>query len=236
MLVMVLSRRGRNPEAVSPSLRQIRGRHAMKVSNIVLAVFALVFATLLAGCGASGAPQHPATTQRASASSAQRSSGGPAQTFPDGTVVTFVSATWVMTPDDDGPAVKFTFHVVAGPDWKQNAKVQLRPGSGSERPFNYYMVTATDWSYPSYNSTGYADIGNISTAQGGQESGQGANTLFAGDSIYASSTLATQSEPPNPQHLMVTIEMPNGQLQSRSFPVNVGPNPFGASPSGGTSS
>jgi hypothetical protein len=205
----------------------------MKVFNIVLAVFTLVLATLLAGCGASGVPQHPATTQRASGSSAQSSSESSTQTFPDGTRVTFISVTWVMTPDNDGPAVKFTFRIVAGPDWKQNAKVQLRPGSGNERPLNYYMVTATGWFYPSYNSTGYADIGNIFTAQGGQESGEGANTLFAGDSVYASSTLATQSEPPNPQHLVVTIEMPNDQLQSRSFTVNVGPNPFGASSSGG---
>jgi hypothetical protein len=208
----------------------------MKVFNIVLAVFALVLTALLAGCGASGATRHPATTQRASSNSPQSSSESSTQKFPDGTRVTFISVTWVMTPDDDGPAVKFTFRIVAGPDWKQNAKVQLRPGSGDERPYNYYMVTATGWSYPSYNSTGYADIGNIFTAQGGQESGEGANTLFAGDTIYASSTLATQSEPPDPQRLAVTIEMPDGQLQSRSFTVNVGPNPFGASPSGDTPS
>jgi hypothetical protein len=208
----------------------------MKVFNIVLAVFALVLTTLLAGCGASGAPRHPATTQRASGNSPQSSSESSTQKFPDGTRVTFISATWVMTPDDDGPAVKFTFRIVAGPDWKQNAKVQLRPGSGDERPYNYYMVTSTGWSYPSYNSTGYADIGNIFTAQGGRESGEGANTLFAGDTIYASSTLATQSEPPDPQRPAVTIEMPDGRLQSRSFTVNVGPNPFGASPSGDTPS
>ena len=33
--------------------------------------------------------------------------------------VTFISAMRVMTPDDDGPTVKFTFRIVAGPDWEQ---------------------------------------------------------------------------------------------------------------------
>lgn len=60
------------------------------------------------------------------------------------------------------------------------------------------------------------------------------NTLFAGDSVYAYSTLVQRSDSPDPQHLVVTIEMPNGKLQSRSFAVNVGPDPFGASPSADT--
>jgi hypothetical protein len=208
----------------------------MKIFKIVLAVFALAFAAVLAGCGGSGAPQQSARTHTPSGSSTQSPSESSTQTFPDGTKVTFVSATWTMAPDDLGPAVKFTFHVVAGPDWKQNAKVQLRPGSGNERPYSYYMVTAAGWAYPASNSTGYADLGSIVTAQGVQESGEGANTLFAGDSVNASSTLVTQSDPPDPQHLMVTIEMPNGELQPRSFAVNVGPYPSDVSPSEDTSS
>lgn len=193
----------------------------MKVFKIGPAVLAFASAVALTGCGGGGAPQHPATSQtHAAQSSAQNST----QTFPDGTKVTFVSATWVMMPDDEGPGVKFAFHIVAGPDWKQNAKVELRPGSGSERPYNYYMVSAAGWFYPDYNSTGYADLSDIHLADGGVESGQGANTLYAGDSIYAYSTLATKSAPSNPQHLVVTIEMPNGQLKSRSFVANVGPD------------
>jgi hypothetical protein len=112
----------------------------MKVLKIVLAAFALVFAIVLAGCGSSGAPQQSAKTQTPSSSSTQSPSDSSTQTFPDDTKATFVSATWVQAPDDLGPAVKFTFHIVAGPDWKQNAKVQLRPASGNERPLSYYMV------------------------------------------------------------------------------------------------
>jgi hypothetical protein len=205
----------------------------MKIFKSVPAVFTLVFAAALAACGSSGAHQQSAKTQNPSDRSTQSTSESSTQTFPDGTKVTFVSATWTRlsyNPVDHG--VKFTFHIIAGPGWKQNAKVQLRPASGDERPYTYYMVTAAGWAYPDTNSTGYADISNIFTAQGGRESGEGANTLFAGDSLYASSTLYPKSSSPDPQHLVVTIEMPNGKLQSRPFAVNVGPYSPEASPSG----
>ena len=196
----------------------------MRIFKIILAVFVLACPVALTGCGSSAAPQQSAKTQVSSGRSAQSVSDSSTQTFPDGTKVTFVSATWTrLSYNSVDHGVKFTFHIVAGPDWKQNAKIQLRPASGDEHPYNYYMVTADGWAYPDTNSTGYADIGNIFTAQGGQESGEGANTLFASDSVDASSTLYPRSNTPDPQHLMVTIEMPNGQLQSRSFSVKVGP-------------
>ena len=220
---------------IMPRLDVVRRAYEENI-QVVLAAFGLVSVMLLAGCGGSGAPLHPVATRSPSGSSgsAQSPAENSTQAFPDDTKVTFVSATWVQAPDNLGPAVKFTFHIVAGPDWKQNAKVQLRPASGDEHPLNYYMVTASGWAYPASDSTGYADISNIVTAQGGQESGEGANTLFAGDSVYASSTLVQQHDSPNPQHLVVAIEMPNGKLQSRSFAMNVGPDPFGASPSADT--
>jgi hypothetical protein len=83
------------------------------------------------------------------------------------------------------------------------------------------MVTASGWAYPDSDSTGYADTGNISKANGWVEStGQAAAILSPGDSVNASSTLYQTRAFPDPQHLVVTIEMPNGELQSRSFTVD----------------
>jgi hypothetical protein len=201
----------------------------MKVFKFGPAIVVFALAAALAGCGSSGTPQRAVAHQASSGGSAQRPSVNSTGEFPDGTKVTFISANWTMTPDGLGPGVKFTFRIVAGPGWKQNARFQLRPASGSERPYNYYMVTAVGWTYPASNSTGYADVSDISLAGGGQESGEGA--LLAGESVYAYSTLVTKSVPPNPQHLVVTIEMPNGKLQSRSFVAHVNPDSLAASPS-----
>jgi hypothetical protein len=158
-------------------------------------------------------------------SPAQTGSDGTTQTFPDGTRVTFVSANWtnsgpfVYNPVDHG--VTFTFHLVAGPSWtgSGNQKVLLRPISGSERPLDYYMVTVSGWAYPNYNSTGYADETNYTS---GPQSGGNCDQLAAGDSVDVLSTLYPLSDPVDPQHVVVTIEMPNGQLASRSFTVSVG--------------
>ena len=171
-----------------------------------------------------------------SGSSTQSPSESSTQTFPDGTKVTFVSATWITagypTPD---PAVKFTFHIVAGPQWKPYAdqQVHLRPGSGDGKPIGYYMVTLAGWSYPNTNSTGYADLSNYVPGPSGQGD---SDNLVAGAAVDASSKLVPPSNPSDPQQVVVTIEMPNGQLQSRTFTVTVGPEPFGGSPSGDTSS
>lgn len=165
----------------------------------------------------------PAPDNTASAGSpAQTASGSATQTFPDGTRVTFVSASWTTlayNPVDHG--VTFTFHLVAGPNWTGNGnqRVLLRPISGSERPLNYYMVTVAGWAYPNSNSTGYADETNYVP---GSQSGGNCDQMAAGDSVDVLSTLYPLSDPVDPQHVVVTIEMPNGQLASRSFTVSAG--------------
>jgi hypothetical protein len=168
----------------------------------------------------------PAPDNSASVGSpAQTGSDSTTQTFPDGTRVTFVSANWTtFAPFAYNPVhhgATFTFHVVAGPSWtgSGNQKVMLRPISGGERPLDYYMVTASGWAYPNYNSTGYADETNYMP---GSQSRGSCDQLAADDSVDVLSTLYPLSDPVDPQHVVVTIEMPNGQLASRSFTVSVG--------------
>jgi hypothetical protein len=204
--------------------------------NIATAVVVVLAAATVAGWQShwphavfgAAAPQtlgatRPAPDNTASASSpAHTASDSATQTFPDGTQVTFVSASWTTlayNPVDHG--VTFTFHLVAGPSWTGNGNQQvlLRPISGSERPLDYYMVTVAGWAYPNSNSTGYADEANY--VPGSQSSGN-CDQLAAGDSVDVLSTLYPLSDPVDPQHVVVTIEMPDGQLASRSFTVSVG--------------
>lgn len=174
------------------------------------------------------APQPSLSSRAAQPSSSPRVLPAGTKMFPDGTEVKFVSAKWTLIPNDNegGPAVKFTFRIVAGPGWKQDTTShpvkQLRPCSGDGRPLSYYKVTVAGWTYPNYNSTGYADISKYVQ---GPSSGGVPDQLIAGDSVNASSILATGALPPNPQHVVVTIMAPNGKLQSRSFAVNVDPRP-----------
>ena len=164
---------------------------------------------------------------------------GPAEgltrTFPDGTTVTFVSAEWTSLSQYDQASygVKFTFRVVAGPQWTSSGKVRLCLNCGDGRPYYDYMVTSAGWVYPATNNTGYADLaGSITTAQGASEQpGSGAAaTLNAGDSGSTSSTLIPPSGSPGEQQVTVTIEMPDTTLASETFTVNVGPNPGGSQP------
>jgi hypothetical protein len=136
-----------------------------------------------------------------------------------------------MSQYDQAPyGVKFIFHVVAGPQWSPSSRVTLCVNCGDQRPGEDYMVTSAGWEFPATNNTGYSDlVGDVTTAQGGTESfgSDVAAALHAGDSADVSSTLVTTSQPPDPQQVVVTIEMPDGTLASRTFAVNVGQNPGG---------
>jgi hypothetical protein len=182
----------------------------------------------------------PASTPSpAQASAGATAETGPPEsltkTFPDGTKVTFVSAEWTALSQYDQASygVKFTFHIVAGPQWSNSARVSLCANCGDGRPYKYYMVTIGGWAYPGTNSTGYADLATgITTAQGvPQPIDTGvAAALNAGDSVSASSTLIPPSGSPGEQQVTVTIEMPDTTLASETFLVNVGPNPNGPQP------
>jgi hypothetical protein len=136
-----------------------------------------------------------------------------------------------MSQYDQAPyGVKFIFHVVAGPQWTSSSRVRLCVNCGDERPGSDYMVTSTGWAFPKTNSTGYSDlVGDVTTAQGTTEqlSPDVAARLSAGDSADVSSTLVPSSQPPDPQQVVVTIEMPDGTLATRTFTVSVGQSPGG---------
>jgi hypothetical protein len=160
---------------------------------------------------------------------------GSTRTFPDGTQVTLVSAEWtVLSQYDQAPyGVKFTFHIVAGPQWTSSSRVHLCVNCGDQRPDEDYMVTVGGWAYPATNSTGYADlVTGITPAQGVP---QPINTavaagLSAGDSVSVSSTLIPPSGSPGDQQVTVTIELPDTTLASQTFTVNISPNPSGSQP------
>jgi len=207
---------------------------------------AVVLLTAISGCANSGSAPGTATASGASATSTsgQASAGTTAganpagsltQTFPDGTKITFVSAKWTaLSQYAQAPyGVKFTFHILAGPQWSNSGKVHLCANCGDQRPGEDYMVTVAGWAYPSTNSTGYADLATgITTAQGvpmPMDTGAAA-WLNGGDSVSASSTLIPPSGAPGEQQVTVTIEMPDTTLASETFTVNVSPNPSGSQP------